>query len=70
MSEILVDESTMAGLLGLSVSFLQKDRVTSKRIPFVKIGSAIRYNPESVKAAVSALQQGGDATARQKARTK
>lgn len=70
MSEILVDENVMAGMLGLSKSFLQKDRVTSKRIPFVKIGNCVRYSPEVVKAAVSALQQGGDATSRQKARVK
>ena len=42
----LCNEKQAARYLGMSVSFLQTDRGKKKRqIPFVKIGSAVRYDP-------------------------
>ena len=62
----LLDEAAMAERLSVSISFLQKDRLKQRRIPFIKLGSTIRYDPVAVMAAMTALQQGGNATARQK----
>lgn len=67
---ILVDESDMAKRLGLSVSYLQKDRRGSRAIPFVRLGKLVRYNPAAVLAAMTALQQGGASTHRQKGNQK
>lgn len=64
----LLDEHAMAERLSVSVSFLQKDRRAARTIPFVQIGRLVRYDPESVAVAMAALQQGGDATHRQKRR--
>jgi hypothetical protein len=68
--EILLDENEMAKRLGVSVSWLQKDRSKTGRklVPFVKLGQVVRYVPAAVSAALAALQTGGDATPRQKAR--
>lgn len=57
---IAVDELTLAKALGLSVFFLRKDRQTKRRIPFYRIGTAIRYNPEVVRQALAPLQEGGN----------
>ena len=64
----LLDEYAMAERLSVSVSFLQKDRRKARTIPFIQLGKAVRYDPEAVSVAMAALQQGGDATARQKRR--
>jgi predicted DNA-binding transcriptional regulator AlpA len=38
-------------MLGVSQSFLEKDRWKGARIPFIKIGArAVRYAPEAVQA--------------------
>lgn len=64
-TQLLVDEQTTATATHLSLSWLQKDRVGQKRIPFVKLGGSVRYHLPSVLAALLALQQGGNATPRQ-----
>ena len=43
------DEKAVATYLGVSVEFLQQDRVRTVRIPFVKIGRAVRYDPADVR---------------------
>jgi hypothetical protein len=68
LDKILVDEKELAPLIGLSVSFLQKDRRGRRIVPFVQVAGRARYNIENVKAALLALEQGGDATRRQAAR--
>ena len=44
----LWDEKETARYLGVSVEFLQADRAKARRIAFVKIGRAVRYNPADV----------------------
>jgi hypothetical protein len=44
----LWDEQEAAHFLHLSVEYLQVDRVTKRRIPFIKFGRAVRYDPEDV----------------------
>jgi hypothetical protein len=45
----LWNEKEAARFLGLSQKFLQSDRAGARRIPFIKIGSAVRYDPADVK---------------------
>ncbi len=42
-----VSEAELAPLLGCSVSWLQKDRSGARVIPFVKEGSAVRYDVDA-----------------------
>ncbi len=46
----LWDEKTTASYLCVSVEFLQQDRVKQRRVPFVKLGRAVRYDPADVRA--------------------
>lgn len=69
---LALNEHAIADLTGLSVHTLRKDRQGPRRIPFMKIGGAVRYNPDSVRAALERMEIGGpsaradrhDATAR------
>jgi hypothetical protein len=48
----LLDEKTVAEILGLSIQTLRNDRCTRRRIPYVKIGKAVRYRPEDIQALI------------------
>ena len=54
-----ITDLEMAKLIGMSVGFLRKDRITKRLIPYFKIGDSIRYNPERVMQALAALEEGG-----------
>lgn len=41
-----IDEREAARILGISVRTLQTWRVTGGGPPFVKVGAAVRYNPD------------------------
>ena len=56
---LCVDEHEAARAVGLSVFTLRKDRQGPRRIPFVKIGGAVRYRLDSVRAALADMEQGG-----------
>lgn len=56
---LVVDEKAAAEKLGLSVSWLQKDRQKKKLIPFFRLGGSVRYNLERVLEAMAALEEGG-----------
>jgi hypothetical protein len=58
-SPIAVDEYAAAGLLGVSVHFLRKDRITKRRIPFFRLGDRILYMPNRMAEAVTTLEEGG-----------
>jgi predicted DNA-binding transcriptional regulator AlpA len=49
----LHDEKREAERLGISVRTLQQWRRTGDGPPYVKMGSAVRYNPEAVDAWVA-----------------
>jgi hypothetical protein len=55
----LCDDNTAAAALGLSVHWLRKDRRKSRIIPFVQIGTAVRYDLEKVRAALQKMERGG-----------
>ncbi len=54
-----VTEFYMAERLGMSVEFMRKDRRGKKQIPFWRLGTSIRYNPQRVLEALSQLEEGG-----------
>jgi hypothetical protein len=54
-----LDDVTQAKKIGVSVSFLRKDRRTARRIPFIRLQGRILYDPERVRQALLALEEGG-----------
>lgn len=50
---VLVDTETVAGALGVSVRHVRR-LVTERRIPFVKVGYFVRFDPAAVSAWVDA----------------
>jgi hypothetical protein len=57
--QIGVDETIAAKALGVSVRWLQKDRIGRRIVPFYKMGGAVRYNLDRVREALSAVERGG-----------
>lgn len=57
----IVDEHRAAEYLGFSVHTLRKDRREAMRVPFYRIGSAIRYDLDRIDAALDPLEVGGNA---------
>ena len=57
------DEKKAAAFLGVSVKFLQEDRAGARRIPFAKLGRAVRYDPKDVQAYAESCKQRRDADA-------
>lgn len=59
----LLKEEDAAPFAGLSVSTLQKKRVSGDGPPFVKIGRSVRYRPEDLEAYVAARVVGSTSEA-------
>lgn len=57
--KLALTEHEMAEALGLSVHTLRKDRQRQRRIPFFKLGSAVRYNVDRVREALATFEEGG-----------
>jgi hypothetical protein len=55
----LHDEGELAEALKISIHWLRKDRRTKRIVPFFRIGTAVRYDLEHVRAALSRLECGG-----------
>ena len=49
----------LAPILRVSVGFLQKDRISAQRIPFVRLGDRCLYDLSEALAAVKGLTVGG-----------
>ena len=60
IERIVIDERELAVALGMSLSFLRKDRRGRRLIPFFKIGDAIRYDRTRVREALIGLELGGN----------
>lgn len=56
---LFITDRDLAPMLGVSVAFLQKDRRTAQRIPFVRLGDRCLYDQAEALAAVKALTVGG-----------
>ena len=59
----LWDEKRTAAFLNVSVEFLQQDRTKARRLPFVKLGRAVRYDPADVYAYVQRVKVGASSAA-------
>lgn len=59
-----VPDTVMAERIGVSVGFLQKDRRTARRIPFIQLGDRCLYDPPSVFEALKGYEVGGPNGAR------
>jgi len=57
MSEQLVSTKDAARILCVSEAFLERDRWAGARIPFVKIGRAVRYCTSDLDAYISARRR-------------
>lgn len=49
MIETLISDRELSELTGRSRSSLQKDRLTGKGVPFVRIGRLVRYRTSDVQ---------------------
>ena len=59
LEPIAVDEIELARLIGMSVDFLRKDRVTRRLLPYYKIGKTVRYDVTRVRQALILMEEGG-----------
>lgn len=55
----LIDEDACARAIGMSASWLAKDRRGKRLIPFYRVGGAVRYDPARVREALAAQEHGG-----------
>jgi hypothetical protein len=55
----LVDEKTAAAFLCMSVEWLQQDRITKRRIPYIKISRSVRYDVADLVAFKDRCKVGG-----------
>ena len=58
----ILTEKELAKEIKLSVFWLQKDRITARRLPFLRIGRSIRYDLAKVHAALATSEEGGPVT--------
>ncbi|KWW37658.1 hypothetical protein [Cupriavidus metallidurans] len=58
-ARLAVTETEAAKAIGMSVYFLQRDRIGKRLIPFYRIGNQVRYNLDRVREALDALEEGG-----------
>lgn len=54
-----VSTAVIAEMYDLSQAYLKKDRMTKRHIPFFKVGTLVRYDPDRVHAVLLANEQGG-----------
>lgn len=66
MHPLALTETQLSRLLSLSVSFLQHDRAAERRIPFYKIGKAVRYSLPRVQEALATMEEGGTLPAKRR----
>ena len=57
--KVFVRDTEIAAMLGIGVSWLQHDRLTAKRIPYIRLGDRVLYDPDVVLSAVRGLTEGG-----------
>jgi len=57
--ERLLTDDELAPLLGVTVSWLRKDRITRQQIPYVKLGDLPRYSLSRVLEALRQGERGG-----------
>jgi predicted DNA-binding transcriptional regulator AlpA len=59
-SPLIVDDKKIAEILGMSLPWVRKDRITKRTLPFFRLGGkAVRYDVETVRKAFLARMEGG-----------
>lgn len=61
MNKNIFNSQQAAKKLHVSTRFLQHDRVTKRRIPFIKIGRFVRYREEDLEKFLESNRYGGEA---------
>lgn len=56
---VLIDEKELASMIHMSIAWVRADRHGKRLFPFIKIGKAVRYDLEAVRAALTEMTQGG-----------
>lgn len=69
IARIVLNEKGIADALGVSASFVRKDRSGKRLLPFFRIGDLIRYDLERVQEALLANEEGGPQKATRKRTT-
>lgn len=59
--ETLLNEHDVARMTGMSVATVRRWRLFAQGPRYMKIGSAVRYRPEDVRAWLNSRPTGGDA---------
>lgn len=57
--QLIVDDKTIAELIGMSVPWVRKDRRTKRLLPFFRLGDRVRYDVATVRKALLARVEGG-----------
>jgi hypothetical protein len=57
--KLIVDDKTIAELIGLSLAWVRKDRRTARLLPFFRLGGRVRYDVPTVRSALLARSEGG-----------
>jgi hypothetical protein len=58
---LLITEHEAASMLGVSIYFLQRDRIGRRLIPFLRIAGMVRYCPEELYETISRWRAARDA---------
>jgi hypothetical protein len=59
--QLIVNDKTLAELIGMSLPWVRKDRRTKRLLPFFRLGGSIRYDVPTVRKALLARSEGGAA---------
>jgi len=64
---LALNEQELAAALGISVSFLQHDRLGRRLIPYYRLAGRVLYDRSRVLQALSLMEEGGAPAKRRKA---
>ena len=56
-SQLIVDDKSIAVLIGMSLPWVRKDRRTKRLLPFFRLGGRIRYDVPTVRKALLARSE-------------
>jgi hypothetical protein len=59
VSKLIVDDKSIASLIGMSLPWVRKDRRTKRILPFFRVGRAIRYDVPTVRKTFLSRMEGG-----------
>lgn len=57
--QLIVDDRTIAELIGMSLPWVRKDRRTKRLLPFFRLGGRVRYDVPTVRKALLSRSEGG-----------